>query len=335
MNHGGGAAVDQELVTVAIPARNEEATIGPLLDSVLAQTHTELQVVVVDGVSDDRTRTIVEEYCAADPRVELVDNPDRVIPIAMNLALEAARGRFLVRVDAHSRIPVDYVERLVSHLRTGRWGGVGGRKDARGRTSAGRAIAAVMGSRFAQGNSVYHYGTTEQVVDHIPFGAYPVDLLRQLDGWTETQLVNEDYELDYRIRSTGAELLFDPEVTIDWDCRQSVPELFRQYLRYGRGKVQTLLRHPESAGLRHLAAPVMVASVATGVALLPWRRTRRLGLLAVGPYACVVACGTASTAKRVAGGDRLWVAPAFVALHMGWGLGFWAEAIEHLPARRP
>ena len=72
MNHGGGAAVDQELVTVAIPARNEEATIGPLLDSVLAQTHTELQVVVVDGVSDDRTRTIVEEYCAADPRVELV-----------------------------------------------------------------------------------------------------------------------------------------------------------------------------------------------------------------------------------------------------------------------
>src|SRR5690606_35132966 len=112
------------LVTVVVPARNEQATIRGVLESVLAQTHRALQVIVVDGSSTDDTSRIVAEVASADPRVELVVNPDRVIPIALNLAVDRARSRWLVRVDAHSRIPDDYVERVVAHLRTGRWGGV-------------------------------------------------------------------------------------------------------------------------------------------------------------------------------------------------------------------
>ncbi len=114
------------------------------------------------------------------------------------------------------------MERLVAHLVTGEWGGVGGRKDGVGHTVQGRAVAAVTGSRFAQGNSVYHYGTETCVVDHVPFGAYSVEVARQLGGWSETQLVNEDFEFDYRLRRAGHRLLFDPAAAIDWDCRQSV-----------------------------------------------------------------------------------------------------------------
>jgi succinoglycan biosynthesis protein ExoA len=320
-----------ELVTVVIPARDEEATIEGVLDSVLGQTHRDLQVIVVDGASTDRTAEIVRSVAREDPRVELVNNPDRVIPLALNLAVDRARGRWLVRVDAHSRVPEDYVERLVAHLSTGKWGGVGGRKNGRGHTPAGRAIAAVMASPFAQGNSVYHYGDDAQTVDHVPFGAYPVEVVRELGGWSETQLVNEDFEFDYRLRSTGRELLFDPEVVIDWDCRQSVPALFRQYRRYGAGKVQTLVRHPESAALRHLAAPAMVGVLVTAVlALLP-SRTRRLGLLLGLPYVGLVTAGTVTVVRQLdTAEERFWVAPAFVALHLGWGMGFWREGIAQL-----
>jgi cellulose synthase/poly-beta-1,6-N-acetylglucosamine synthase-like glycosyltransferase len=327
-------AVTDELVTVVIPALNEAATIEGVLDSVLGQTHRDLQVIVVDGVSTDGTADIVRAVAARDPRVELVTNPDRVIPIALNLAVERARSRWLVRVDAHCRIPDDYVERVVAHLRTGEHGGVGGRKNGRGRTPAGRAIAAAMGSRFGQGNSVYHYGTEPELVDHVPFGAYPVDVVRELGGWTETQLVNEDFEFDYRLRRSGRTLLFDPAIQIDWDCRQSVPALFHQYRRYGSGKVQTLARHPESAAVRHLAAPSLVAGLAVAALLVPFRRTRLLGLALAAPYLGIVLAGTVTTIGRVQGTEeRLWVAPAFVAMHVGWGLGFWEELLAQLRRR--
>lgn len=315
-----------DLVTVAIPARNEEPSIAALLDSVRAQTHRNLQILVVDGMSTDRTAEIVRSVAAQDPRVELLENSAKVIPVAMNLALRHARGTWLVRVDAHCSVPEDYVERVVDHLRTGRWGGVGGRKDGRGHTAQGRAIAAVMGSPFAQGNSVYHYGEQAQPVDHIPFGAYPTELVRSLGGWNEAQLVNEDFEFDYRLRSAGHELLFDPAIRIDWDCRQRVTDLFRQYRRYGAGKVQTLVQHPESAGLRHLAAPALVGSLVVAAALLTGRRTRPWGVALASPYVALVAVATWRTSARLEDpADRRWVPAAFAALHLGWGLGFWEE----------
>ena len=318
-----------DLVTVAIPARNEEQSIEALLASVAAQTHEHLQIVVVDGMSEDRTAEIVRAVATRDERVELIENPRRVIPAAMNLALARATGRWFVRIDAHCSVPEDYVERLVAHLRTGQWGGVGGRKDGRGHTAQGRAIAAVMGSPFAQGNSVYHYGERAQPVDHIPFGAYPTELVRSLGGWSETQLVNEDFEFDYRLRLAGHELLFDPAIRIDWDCRQRVTDLFRQYRRYGAGKVQTLVQHPESAGLRHLAAPALVASLGVAAALGTRRRTRPLGAALAAPYLALVAVASWRTAPRLADpADRRFVPAAFVALHLGWGLGFWEEALR-------
>jgi GT2 family glycosyltransferase len=325
---------EAELVTVVIPALNEESTIGEVLECVLAQTYRNLQVIVVDGASTDGTAAVVREVARRDDRVELVTNPDRVIPIALNLAVDRARGRYLVRVDAHCRIPEDYVERVVGHLRTGRYGGVGGRKDGRGRTPAGRAIAAVMGSRFAQGNSVYHYGEERTLVDHVPFGAYPLEVVRELGGWSETQLVNEDFEFDYRLRRSGRTLLFDPAIRIDWDCRQSIGALLRQYRRYGAGKVQTLVRHPESVALRHLAAPGVVAVLAVGLPLLVPRRTRPLGAAMIASYLGVVFAGTLGTVGRVEGAEaKALVAPAFIALHLGWGLGFWEEALAQLRRR--
>lgn len=326
---------EEGLVTVVIPARNEERTITGLLESVASQTYSNLQIIVVDGMSEDRTRQLVREFQTRDDRIELVLNPDRVIPLALNLAVDRARGRWVVRVDAHSEIPGDYVQRVVDHLATGQWGGVGGRKDGVGHTPAGRAIAAVMGSKYAQGNSVYHYGTEAQTVDHVPFGAYPTEVIRELGGWSEVQLVNEDFEFDYRLRRSGRELLFDPQIQIRWDCRQSVGDLYQQYRRYGAGKVQTLRTHPESLAARNLAAPVVVAGLGVAVAMLPWRKTRPLAAVLSAPYLVVLAAGAATTVPELdTVEEKKWVVPAFLALHLGWGTGFWGEVLSGLRRKR-
>ena len=321
-----------ELVTVVVPARNEEVYLRACLRSICEQTWSNLQIVVVDGASRDHTADVVRRIQSTDPRVELLHNPNSVIPVSMNLALAAARGRWLIRVDAHSTIPPYYVATAVTLLRSGDWGGVGGRKDGVGQTAAGRAIAAAMGSRFGVGNSTYHYGDRQQAVEHIPFGCYPVELLHTVGGWDESLRVNEDFELDYRLRMLDKTLLFDPALVIRWHSQQRVPDLFRQYRRYGAGKFEVALKHPRSLRARHLAAPALITALAVATVAAP--RRSWLAASIVAPYVAALGVATMTTARKLPDPEsRRWVAPAFAAMHVGWGIGFWSAAAIELRGR--
>lgn len=321
-----------DLVTVVVPARNEAAFIERCLTSILEQTYEDLEVIVVDGASTDATPDIVRALAETDARVRLLRNERAIIPTGLNLAVDAARGTWLVRVDAHSTVPPDYVARAVELLATGRWGGVGGRKDGVGVTPAGTAIAVAMGSRFGVGNSTYHHGEDASVVDHIPFGCYPLALIRELGGWDETLRVNQDFEFDQRVRAAGHELLFDPSLRIDWHCRQSIGDLRRQYERYGKGKTKVFLLHPDSIRPRQvLPAALLPAFLAAG-ALLP--RWPRLAGVLVAPYAAFVAAGTVREQGRLPSATaKLNLPGAFLAMHLGFSRGLWSGWFELLRDR--
>ena len=320
-DHRHESTRDMELVSVVIPARDEEGAIERAIRSVQQQSYRNLQIVVVDGGSTDRTVELAKAMAVQDPRVEILHNPMGIIPRSLNLALAAARGRWLVRVDAHATVPVNYVERIVEHFNPGDWGGVGGRKDGFGEGPVGEAIAAAMASRFGVGASTYHYATQPQEAEHIPFGAYPVGLARDLGGWDERLRVNQDFEFDFRVRQAGYKLLLDPELSIRWESRQSLRALFSQYLRYGRGKAKVAGLHPSSVRARHLGPPVLV--LALGTALVAARRRPMLAVLLSGPYAVGVAVAAMRTASKVSPEARRALPGAFLAMHVGWGLGFW------------
>jgi succinoglycan biosynthesis protein ExoA len=322
---------DHELVTVLIPARNEAGFIGACLSSVRTQDYPELQILVVDGGSTDGTPDVVRRHLQEDPRIELVRTERRSIPASLNLGLARARGRWLVRVDAHSTIPESYVRIATTRLREGVWGGVGGRKDGVGRTPAGRAIAVAMSSRLAVGNSTYHFGSHVQEVDHLAFGAYPVTVAREAGGWDETLSANEDFEFDYRLRTAGRRLLFDPALVIHWHCRQSLRELFGQYRRYGRGKVDVALLHPASLSPRHVAPPMFVPYLVG--ALVAGGRRPRLATAMMAPYAAALVVESTRLAPRLElPAERLRVPAAILAMHVGWGLGFWSGLARRLLA---
>ncbi len=327
-------------VSVVIPCRNEEASIEACLDSVQAQSHRNLEIIVVDGMSDDRTVEIVKLRALDDPRIKIISNPKRIVSPGLNLALAEAKGRWLVRIDAHCAIPVDYVERVVTHLQTGKYGGVGGLKLGVGHTRAGRAIAAAMTSPIGVGNSTYHHGHEVQEVEHIPFGAYPVDLARSLGGWDETVLTNQDFEFDHRVGLAGRPLLFDPEVVIFWQCRQSHGALFRQYRRYGNGKSVVTRLHPDSTRPRHLVPAIFVAglaSIALPTIVVPSTMVSlflRSRFLILGSYLGLLGYGASKVEQPEPDGadlspvERLLVVPAFMAMHIGQGVGFWAGLLE-------
>jgi succinoglycan biosynthesis protein ExoA len=321
-----------DLVSVIVPARNEERSIGATLEALRRQDHRELQIIVVDGGSTDGTVALVERHMAEDPRIELVHNPRQTIPVALNLGLARARGRWLVRMDAHSTVDVGYVGAAVARLREGCWGGVGGRKDGTGTTAAGRAIAAALGSRFGVGGSMYHHGVTEQEVDHIPFGSYPTALVRQLGGWDERLVANEDFEFDHRVRRHGAKMLFDPRLRISWQSRQSVRELYRQYRRYGQGKVDVARLHPDSLSPRHVAPPLLVLYLAAAAATGLRRPGPAAGMVA--PYVAALIVASVRTARVLDDPRaRAFLPAAFLAMHIGWGVGVWSRVLELLNQR--
>lgn len=316
-----GEASGAPTVTVIVPARNERTTIDACLDSILEQDGVDLDVVIVDNGSTDGTSDLLDARAAGDRRVRVIHNPTPSIPASLNMAVAAARGEWLVRVDAHSTIPPGYVAHAVGRLAENRWAGVGGRKIAVGRSPVGRAVAAVLNSPLAVGGSTYHYGTEETVVDHVPFGSYRTATVRELGGWDESIPNNEDFEFDQRLRQQG-ELLFDPRLEIAWHSRETIGELLAQYRRYGRGKPGVALRHPGSVKVRHLAPPALVVWL-TANALIALRRPK-LAAAAVAPYAVAVGVATAVISRSAGPAARRRAIPAaLVAMQVGWGFGFW------------
>ena len=130
-------------------------------------------------------------------------------------------------------------------------------------------------------------------------------------------------------------MLFDPAPAIDWHCRQSVRDLYHQYRRYGRGKVAvagcTRPRCAPGTWPRRRSSPLLAVA-----GVLAPRRPRSAAALAA-PYVVGLAVATARTRSRLDPQARPHVAPAFVAMHVGWGAGFWRgvvdAVVEHV--RRP
>lgn len=310
------------LVSVVMPVRNERGSIDEAIDSVLRQTCSDLEVIVVDGRSTDGTAERVAEVAACDARVRLADNPDRTIPHALNIGLAHARGTYLARVDAHAGVNDEYVARGVRWLeRELDVAGVGGQRRGVARTRSGRAVAAVLSSPFGVGDSINHYATSPQDSDHASFGVYRVEVLRAVGGWDEALLVNEDVDLDHRILAAGHRLRYDPDMHILWHVRESVPDFARQYRRYGRGKALMVRKNGSSAvRLRHLAPPALVVCLAVAGGLAAAGRGRAAIALAA-PYGLALSVAGTRTARGTDLAVRD-VVPAFAAMHLSWGLGF-------------
>jgi glycosyltransferase involved in cell wall biosynthesis len=323
-------------VSIIMPVRNEAASLDATLASVCSQaTDAPFEVIVVDDHSTDSTRSIIERWAARDERVRLVVNQRRGAANALNSGLEAARGHYLVRVDGHSSIPPDYVQALWNHMRSGACEGAGGQKRAVGEGPFGRAVAVAHGSRFGIGDSKYHYSQRQELVDHIPFGAYLTERARAIGGWDEELRPNEDYDFDFRYQMAGGRLLLDPTIVFDWRVRDTPTRLAHQYYTYGRGKFKTLARHPSSLHPRWLAPPMLVASLAMGLLFSRTTPGRRFLAVVGGSYALFLVVGAAILGSRV--GPRLapHAALALGTMHLSWGAGFLVSAGKAALGRIP
>ena len=168
--------MNDPFISIILPIRNEEGTIHQALAAILAQNYPQdqLEILVADGMSTDRTREIVQEYQADHPNITLVDNPGKIVPTGMNAALRVAKGEIIIRVDGHCIIAPDYVRNCVNHLLKDGVDGVGGPMESIGETPLSETIAVAMSSQFGVGNSAFRtlIGQT-MLADTVPFPPTP------------------------------------------------------------------------------------------------------------------------------------------------------------------
>jgi GT2 family glycosyltransferase len=334
------AASNLAPVTVIVPMYNERAHIGECLSSLIEQDYPSdlMQVLVVDGMSQDGSREIVREVIEQRPPgwLRLLDNPRRAPAAGLNIGLQHAQGQVIIRLDAHSYAAPDFVRQNVAYLSKTGASCVGGPIQSIGRGLVGRAIALAMSSPCGVGNALFRYATTERYVDTVAFGAYKRSVFAQIGVFDEELPYSEDNEFNYRLRKHGGKILLTPAIRSSYYTRESLKDLWRQYYHYGFGKVKLVLSSPESLLLRHLLPPAFV-SVLLLSGLLGIFNRFFLAVFAVVSLSYVVASLFCSILISCRNGCKyLIVLPiVFGCLHFGYGLGVYGGLANQVAEFRP
>lgn len=328
-------------VSLILPIRNEGAYIKQTLQALAAQDYPAafMEILFVDGMSTDNTRALISEFSRQHTALEirLFDNPQQIVPTAMNIALRQARGEIIIRVDGHTLIAADYVRLCVAHLQKGDFDGVGGWVVTIGETPLAETIATAMSMPFGVGNSAMRVtqGKTIVGVDTIPFPAYTRKIIERVGLYDEELIRNQDDEFNYRIRKAGGKLLLSEEIKCQWYSRGTLKGLWRQYYQYGFYKVRVLQKHPLQMSLRQFVPPAfvlaLIASALLGLAtfLLHFAAVfLLLACLVPALYLCAnLAASIYTAAKR--GWKYLLLLPlVFAILHISYGLGFLAGLLK-------
>lgn len=321
--------ISSPLITVVIATYNEERHIAACLVGFRSQVDLpgEIEILVVDGGSTDRTVDIVRALAEGDPNIRILPNPGRFQVFAWNIGTREARGRFVALCSAHTEYAEDYLARCYeAHQRSGA-ANVGGIQVPVGHGVIGQAIALAMQSPFAIGNAQFRYARQEAFVDAV-FGDFiERSLLLKVGGFDESFPSSEDTEFYIRLRRAGYRIFMSPSIRLRYHVRPSIPAVARQMFRYGFWRRRIQLEYPRFVPLRVMAPPLLVFG--TLLSLIAFAVSRSPIVLVIPAlYVLFVAAAVLTTAVRSRSPiPSLCLAVVLPAMHFSYGIGWWAGLI--------
>ena len=317
--------------SVLIPVLNEEPYIHAAVARMQAQRFGgTFELIFIDGGSEDRTKELLEEMALEDPRIRILDNPERRTPNALNIGLAAARGRLIVRMDAHTYYPDRYLSAGAKRLEAGDVAWVSGPQLATGVDKWSRRVALALSSPLGTGGAAFRRRSTGEIeVDSGFTGMWRRDCLERYGGWDVRWPVDQDFELAARMRADGLRIVCIPEMAAEYIPRNSLRRLAKQYWVYGRYRVKTSVAHPRSMRRSHVLPPGLALTV-TAAALAP-RPLRRVARLGIGIYLLALGYATVDVATPDNWRDAVTVPLVFACMHLAAGFGFLAGCLEYGP----
>lgn len=261
---------DLPFVSVIIPCRNEEKFIAKNLDSILNQDYKgKLEVIVVDGLSDDRTPEIVQAYSQKYPsQIRLLKNEQQFTPQALNIGIENCAGDVFVILGGHAFLEKNFISKNVVQLLNDKSIGCsGGVINSIYENNTGYLISKAMSSVFGVGNATFRLGGSRSFVDTVAFGAYRKKVFDEIGGFDEVLVRNQDDDYNYRVLKGGYKILFDPLIVSNYYVRSSFKQLQKQYYQYGYWKVYVNKKHKQVTTARQMFPALFILGIITGFSL--------------------------------------------------------------------
>jgi glycosyltransferase involved in cell wall biosynthesis len=315
-------------VSAVVPCRNEEKHIARCLDSLAASDYPRerLEILVLDGRSEDKTRAIVAEYSRHHPHIRLLDNPRLSIPAAMNIATRAATGEVIIKIDAHSGYRPNHIRDCIKYQAAYGAENVGGvcKMLPGASTAMAQAIALGMASQFGSGNALVKTSADRPTwADSVAFGCYRKDLLSRLGGFNEQLTGSSDMDLNYRIRAAGGRILLVPEIVVEYVADATLKALGRHTFADGVWATYVLKFKSKAWSWRHWVPLAFVVCLIAALALeLKWPGFTFVFLAILGVYFAANVATSFYWARRKRDWKILFLLPAvFATRHFSHGLG--------------
>ena len=329
-------------VTLIIPSFNEEKFIVPLLENILHQDYPrdQLEVFIIDGLSSDRTQKIIEEYHQRYPYIQMLLNEMRFVPFALNIGIRKSRGEVIIRMDAHSEYPTNYISVLVKYLFELNADNVGGIWKTKPANDSPKAIsiAITLSSIFGVGNSNYRLGVREiRKADTVPYGCFRKSLFDKIGLFDEELLRNQDDEFNARIIENGGSIYLIPDIAITYFARPDISSLVKMLFQYAYFKPLVNKKLKKPATIRQFIPPLFVLFLLLGwmvIFLFP-----ALIFLYIGGLGTYLLFDLFFTAKSMRDHKKVhplfylpWI---FFLQHMSYGFGYLAGTIHFTFFKKP
>jgi succinoglycan biosynthesis protein ExoA len=323
-------------ISVIVPVRNEGAFIANTLHQLLSQDYekSRFEVIVADGRSSDDTRTVVAALQTRHANLHLLDNPRRWSSAGRNAAVRAARGDIILLIDGHCELKNRHHLRDLADAFTESGADCVGRPqplEVTGASRLQRAIAAARASRLGHHPASHIYSDQPGFVPPQSVAiAYRREVFETVGQFDERFDACEDVEFNHRVARAGLTCWFAPRVRVQYQPRSSLSSLFRQMVRYGRGRVRLLRKHPDTFSLPGFVPAAFLAGVVAGP-LAAWCSPLLLGVYlgVLGVYALALLLCSLTLSVRERDIRLLPLLPlVFLAIHAGAGAGVWCELLK-------
>ncbi|MCD6298165.1 MAG: glycosyltransferase family 2 protein [Deltaproteobacteria bacterium] len=320
---------DFPFITVVMPVRNEEQFVASTLDRILKQDYPadRFEVIVADGMSDDKTREIVSGYCNRHFQIRLIDNPKRLSSTGRNVGFKKGKGDVFLVIDGHCYIPTDRLFRNIASCLEKSGAQCLGRAqplDPPEINEFQKAVALARGSRIGHGGDSFIYSEYEGFVSPVSHGAiYRKEVFDRVGYVDESFDACEDVEFNYRVEKAGLMTYMSPGLTIKYYPRETLKALFLQTKRYGYGRFNFLKKHHEAFTFNMIIPFVFFL----GLILLPV-----LGLIhphfwwafgtLYGLYVLIILFISIFISAKNGFRYLRYLPPIFFLIHFGFGWGF-------------